>query len=395
MPDGGEAITLKVVGGMADVEAARWDACAGAANPFVGHAFLLALEESRSVGRAAGWLPYHLLAEDAAGVLVGAVPLYVKSHSQGEYVFDHGWAQAYEQAGGRYYPKLQAAVPFTPVPGPRLLVRPGPEAAAMRSALIAGLATVAERTGVSSLHVTFPDATDAEALRQAGFLMRTGCQYHWTNAGYGSFDDFLGALSSRKRKAIRREREAVRAHGLRLHALSGDAIEPRHWDAFHRCYRATGNSKWGRPYLTCDFFHRLGAAMADRVLLVMAEHDGRLVAGALNLIGADALYGRNWGCLADFPFLHFEACYYQAIDFAIARGLARVEAGAQGEHKIQRGYLPVHTWSAHWIADAGFAAAVEEFLVRERGAIEHEMQALAELSPFRKCDGPAEPPSSV
>ncbi len=392
MPDGGEAITLKVVGGMADVEAARWDECAGADNPFVRHAFLLALEESESVGRAAGWLPYHLVAEDATGALVGAVPAYVKSHSQGEYVFDHGWAQAYEQAGGQYYPKLQVAVPFTPVPGPRLLARPGPDADSVRATLIAALVSVAGRIGVSSLHVTFPDDRDTDALREAGLLLRAGCQYRWANRGYASFDDFLGELSSRKRKAIRKEREAVRAQDLRLHALTGAEIEARHWDAFHRCYMATGRTKWGRPYLTRDFFHRLGGAMADRVLLVMAEKDGRIVAGALSLIGTDALYGRNWGCLGDFPFLHFEACYYQAIDFAIARGLARVEAGAQGEHKIQRGYLPVHTWSAHWIRDAGFAAAIADFLRRERRVLDQEMRALSGLSPFRKCQESANAP---
>jgi predicted N-acyltransferase len=386
MPDGRESITLKVVGDIADVEAAQWDACAGTANPFVSHAFLLALEESRSVGRQAGWLPYHLIAQDAAGALVGAVPAYVKSHSQGEYVFDHGWAQAYEEAGGRYYPKLQVAVPFTPVPGPRLLVRPGSEAGVVRQTLIAGLVTVAERSGVSSLHVTFPDETDAAALRESGLLMRAAYQFHWANRGYTCFDDFLAELSSRKRKAIRKEREGVRAQGLQVHALTGGAIEARHWDAFHRCYMATGNSKWGRPYLTRDFFHRLGAAMADRVLLVMAEDDGQLVAGALNLIGSDALYGRNWGCLGEYPYLHFEACYYQAIDFAIARGLARVEAGAQGEHKIQRGYLPVHTWSAHWIENESFAAAVADFLKRERRAVDREIEALAEFSPFRKCE---------
>jgi predicted N-acyltransferase len=309
----------------------------------------------------------------------------VKSHSQGEYVFDHGWAQAYERAGGRYYPKLQVAVPFTPVPGPRLLVRPGAASEEARGALLHGLVEVARRLGVSSLHVTFPHADDARALEDAGLMLRLGCQYHWTNRGYRTFDDFLADLASRKRKAIRRERREAVAGGIAIRALSGADIRPQHWDAFFTFYMDTGGRKWGRPYLTRGFFDCIGATLADRVVLMLAEADGRPVAGALNLRGGDALYGRNWGCLGEYKFLPFETCYYRAIEYAIAHGLARVEAGAQGEHKIQRGYLPAPTWSAHWVRDAGFAAAVADFLEGERRAVEAEMRGLMEYSPFRQC----------
>ena len=388
MPDGRDATTVKLVGRIADVDAGAWDACAGTDNPFVGHAFLRALEDSGSVGRDTGWLPRHLVVEDPAGAVVACAPMYLKSHSYGEYVFDHGWAAAYERAGGRYYPKLQVAVPFTPVPGPRLLARPGPGAEAARRTLIDGMIAAADQLGVSSLHVTFPDDTDSRRLAAAGLLLRSGYQFHWSNRGYRDFDDFLGALSARKRKAIRKERRAVADSGLSVTRLTGDALRSEHWDAFHRCYIATGGQKWGQPYLTRAFFHRLGATMTGRVVLVLAEERGRIVAGALNLLGADTLYGRNWGSLGDHPFLHFEACYYQAIEFAIERGLARVEAGAQGEHKVQRGYLPVATHSAHWIADRGFAAAVADFLGRERATVEHERGALAGLSPFRRAADP-------
>ena len=384
MPDGRDAITIKVVGHIAEIGADQWDACAGTVNPFVGHAFLAALEDSGSVGRAAGWLPRHLVIENEQGSVIGAAPTYVKSHSYGEYVFDHGWADAYERAGGRYYPKLQVAVPFTPVPGPRLLVRAGPAAEGTRRTLVHGLIEVARRSDASSLHITFADEVDTRALTQAGLLLRTGLQFHWFNRGYRSFDDFLSDLASRKRKAIRKERQAVAARGIAVRVLTGADIRPRHWDAFYRFYVSTSDRKWGHPYLNRAFFARLGETMADRVALVMAEHDGRLVAGALNLIGADTLYGRNWGCIGDYKFLHFEACYYQAIELAITRRLKRVEAGAQGEHKIQRGYLPVPTRSAHWIRDAAFAKAVADFLERERTALEHEIRAFAELSPFRR-----------
>jgi len=387
MPDCGGAFTIRVVDRIAAIPASAWDACAGLDNPFLSHAFLDALEVSGSAKAGTGWLPQHLALEDDGGRLLGAAPLYLKGHSYGEYVFDHGWADAYERAGGRYYPKLQCAVPFTPVAGPRLLIRgdASPEASqAITGALISGMVALARRHKVSSLHVTFPTAGEWERFAAAGFLQRTGQQFHWENAGYASFDDFLAALSSRKRKTIRKEREAALAGGIEIHTLTGDAIEKRHWDAFFRFYISTSDRKWGSPYLTREFFDLIGARMAEKIVLVMAEKNGRLVAGALNLRGGDTLYGRNWGCAGDFPFLHFEACYYRAIDFAIAHRLKRVEAGAQGQHKIQRGYLPSPTYSAHWIRDPGFKRAVADFLIRERRAVAHEMDALAELSPFKR-----------
>jgi len=386
MPDGREPMQIRTVESIAAIPAAAWDSCAGDDNPFVSHAFLKALEDSRSVGARTGWMPRHVVVEDGAGALLAAAPMYAKSHSQGEYVFDHGWAQAFERAGGRYYPKLQVAVPFTPVPGPRLLVRPGAAAADAGAALVHGLVEIAKRTGVSSLHITFPHESDAQRLVEAGLMLRLGCQFHWTNKGYGSFEDFLADLSSRKRKAIRKERREALAGDLTIRALSGSDITPRHWDAFFAFYMDTGGRKWGRPYLTRGFFECIGATLADRVVLMIAEQHGRPVAGALNLRGREALYGRNWGCLGDFRFLHFETCYYQAIEYAIAHKLARVEAGAQGEHKIQRGYLATPTWSAHWIRDPGFAVAVEDFLRRERAAVEAEIGALAGCSPFRHAD---------
>jgi hypothetical protein len=388
MPDDSPTIGLRVVDTLAGVDAAQWDACAlapgSAGSPFLSHAFLKALEDSKSVGRRTGWQPQHLLAESDDGNLLGAVPLYVKGHSQGEYIFDHGWAQAFERAGGRYYPKLQAAVPFTPVPGPRLFARPGPTADAVREAMIDMLASIADDNGISSVHATFCSEDDWKRFGERGWLLRLGRQYHWANAGYRTFDDFLGALASRKRKAIRKERESVRRDGLTIHQLSGADLKPGHWDAFYAFYMDTGGRKWGSPYLTRSFFDILGSTMADKVVLVLAEADGRPVGGALNLKGDDTLYGRYWGCLESHAFLHFEACYYQAIDYAITHGLARVEAGAQGDHKIQRGYLPVKTFSAHWIGDKGFRRAVDDFLSRERPAVEEEIEALMQYSPFRK-----------
>jgi uncharacterized protein len=382
VPDGGDPTTVKVASRIAEIPALEWDACAGPANPFLSHAFLDALEASGSATAAEGWLPQHLAVEDGAGRLLGAAPFYLKSHSYGEYVFDWGWASAYERAGGRYYPKLQCAVPFTPVTGPRLLLRPGAPAS-VSGALIAAMIELARRQGASSAHATFPTKEEWERFGSAGFLLRTGQQFHWENRGYRSFDEFLEALSSRKRKNIRKERRDALADGIEIRMLTGDAIEKRHWDAFFRCYVATGNRKWGSPYLTRKFFDLIGERMADKILLVLAEHKGRFVAGALNFIGADTLYGRNWGALMEFPFLHFEACYYRAIDFAIERGLKRVEAGAQGPHKIQRGYLPTPTYSAHWIRDPGLRRAVADFIARERAAVEHEMDDLGELSPYR------------
>jgi hypothetical protein len=385
MPDGSEPATLRLSESIAEIDPAAWDAVAGDGNPTVSHAFLACLEESGSASAETGWAPHHLILEDKAGRLVAACPLYLKNHSFGEYVFDHGWADAYERAGGRYYPKLQLSVPFTPVPGPRLLVHPeAPEGT--RETLIAALIEVARRTGVSSLHVTFPREEEWRALGAAGFLLREGEQFHWENRGYRSFDDFLAALSSRKRKNIRKERAAALASGLEIRTLSGREIERRHWDAFFRFYRNTSDRKWGDPYLTRNFFDLLGARLGEKVVLILAEKDGKPVAGALNLVGHDTLYGRNWGAEGDYPFLHFECCYYRAIDFAIARGLARVEAGAQGPHKIQRGYLPVATYSAHWIRDPALKDAVAKYLVRERRAVEQERTLLEEeFSPFRKA----------
>ncbi len=384
MPDDGEAITLRVLGCVGEVSEEAWNACAGEDNPFVGHAFLSALEASGSASAETGWKPQHLALDGPDGAVLGVVPLYLKSHSYGEYVFDWAWADAYERAGGRYYPKLQVCVPFTPVTGPRLLARPGADIGAVTATLAAGLTEVARRAKVSSLHVTFPTKPECETLSAAGFLIRQGRQYRFENPGYASFDDFLAALSSRKRKMIRKERAKVAESGISIRTLTGDEIEARHWDAFFRFYMTTADRKWGHPYLTRSFFHRLGATLAKRVALVVAEDRGELVAGALNLIGADTLYGRNWGCLGDYRFLHFEACYYRAIDFAIAHGLKHVEAGAQGEHKIQRGYLPVETYSAHWIAEPGFRDAVARYLEQERRQVKAEMSLLADYGPFRK-----------
>jgi predicted N-acyltransferase len=383
MPDGTPELNLTLHRAVAEIPAAAWDACAGGGNPFVSHAFLAALEESGSVGGRSGWLPQHAALRDAGGQLLACAPMYAKSHSYGEYVFDHGWADAFERAGGSYYPKLQVAAPFSPVPGPRLLVHPG---SGLRiEALAQGLRQACEQLDLSSVHVTFCMEHEWAALGAAGWLQRIGTQFHWTNAGYGSFDDFLGALASRKRKAIRRERRDAEASGFVLKTLRGHEITPKHWAAFHRFYRATTDKKWGRSaYLNARFWPLLGEALGDRVVLMVAEQDGEPVAGALNLLGDEALYGRNWGAVVDAPFLHFELCYYRAIDFAIEHRLARVEAGAQGEHKIQRGYLPVPTYSAHWIAHPGLRRAVADFLDRERPAMLREMEALATLSPFRR-----------
>ncbi|UUX49156.1 GNAT family N-acetyltransferase [Nisaea acidiphila] len=387
MPDGEERTeaqaAISALRSIHEIAPEDWDACAGPENPFLSHAFLSALEDSGSVRAETGWLPQHLVFADETDRIAGIVPLYLKGHSQGEYVFDWGWADAYERAGGEYYPKLLSAVPFTPVTGPRLLIHPDAEQDAVRDILIGGLIEITRRFNVSSTHVNFLPEAQWQALGEAGFLQRVGLQYHWENDGYADFDAFLGALSSRKRKAIRKERKAAAESGLTIRQLTGDQIEPRHWDAFFRFYMDTSDRKWGSAYLTREFFDLLGERMADRVLLVIAELDGSPVAGALNLIGDDTLFGRNWGCIADFKFLHFELCYYQAIDFAIARGLKWVEAGAQGQHKIQRGYLPRFTYSAHLIPSPSFRDAVADFLRRERMQMEHEKEALENQSPFR------------
>ena len=374
----------RVLGGIGKVAADDWDACAGGGNPFVSHAFLKALEESGSATPETGWAPRHLIVEDAGGAIVGAAPAYLKSHSYGEYVFDHAWANAFERAGGSYYPKLQVAVPFTPVTGPRLMVRAGSDRETIRRALIAGCVALARNAGVSSLHVTFPTEAEWRGLGAAGFLLRTDRQFHWSNRGYRTFDDFLGQLASRKRKAVRRERREARAAGLTIETLTGAAITSAHWDAFYRCYVATSERKWGHPYLNRAFFEMLGDTMADRVVLVLAANGGRIIAGALNLVGGDTLYGRNWGALERHPFLHFELCYYRAIEYAIERGLSHVEAGAQGPHKIARGYLPKITYSAHWIGHEGLRDAIAEYLDHERPAIDAEVEALADHAPFRK-----------
>lgn len=375
MPD----IVAEITEGVAALNAAEWDALDGSANPFVSHAFLSALEESGSVGTGTGWSPAPIVIRGDNGVLAGALPAYLKSHSQGEYVFDHGWADAYERAGGRYYPKLQIASPFSPVPGPRLLAKD--EATTLN--LLAAAENIVERNGLSSAHATFVDEDQLPLFRKAGWLIRAGTQFHWTNNGYGGFDDFLATLASRKRRAIRKERAAAQA-AVDIEILRGTEIGPEHWDAFWHFYQDTGARKWGRPYLTRGFFDLLARNMPDSILLFLAKRGGRPVAGALNLLGPDCLYGRYWGCTEDIPFLHFELCYYQAIDFAIAHGLARVEAGAQGEHKLARGYLPVTTWSAHYVANPGFRSAVGDFLERERLAVEREQAFLEELGPFKR-----------
>ena len=370
---------------VADTGREAWDACASpSGDPFLSFDFLHACEASGSAVPQQGWAGRHLSLRDETGRVLGVMPLWLKGHSQGEYVFDHSWADAYERAGGRYYPKLLAAVPFTPVTGPRFLAHPDADAATVRQALLQGAIALTERLGVSSLHVNFPTRDDWDAMGEAGLLQRQDRQYVWRNAGYATFDDFLAALSSNRRKTIRRERREARA-GLDIRVLTGPDITEAHWDAFFAFYMDTGDRKWGRPYLTRDFFTRLGATMADRIALVMAFRDGVAIAGALNLIGRDALYGRQWGALAEVPFLHFELCYYQAIEFAIARGLSRVEAGAQGEHKIARGYLPSPVYSAHFIADPALREPVARYLDGERPAVEAEIAVMTEeLSPFRR-----------
>ena len=373
---------------IAEVGRDAWDACATnpahAGNPFIRFDFLDALEQADCAVERTGWAPRHLSIEDDRGRTAAVLPLYLKSHSQGEYVFDHAWADAYERAGGRYYPKLLSAAPFTPATGARLLARPGVDPDEARRFLLGGALTLCERYEASSFHVNFPTEGEWRWMGDQGLALREGQQYHWLNRGYATFDDFLGALSSGRRKTIRRERRDA-VQGLEIVCLTGEDLTEDHWDAFFGFYMDTGSRKWGRPYLNRAFFSLLGERMADRVLLIMARRAGRWIAGALNLIGDDCLYGRNWGCVEDVPFLHFELCYYQAIDWAIARGLARVEAGAQGQHKIARGYLPAPVFSAHYIADPALRAPVERFLAQERQATEQEMEWLAEeYSPFRK-----------
>lgn len=387
MADGADGYTARTLNAIDEIDADIWDRLAGAPaagsapayNPFVSHAFLSALEKSKSVCPETGWAPSHLVLEQA-GAIVGAAPLYAKGHSQGEYVFDHHWADAYARAGGAYYPKLLCAAPFTPAPGPRLLA----SEPLARAALAQAMSQVASRYGASSVHVNFISETDQETLTQAGFLPRIGEQYHWFNRDYQDFDDFLAVLSSRKRKAIRRERREANADGVTIMRLVGREIEERHWNAFWLFYQDTGVRKWGTPYLTRTFFRQIAETMSDALLMVVAERDGEPIAGALNFIGGDALYGRYWGCLETTPFLHFEICYHQAIEFAIEKGLGSVEAGAQGQHKIARGYEPVATRSAHWIGDSAFRDAIANYLETERDHTHAEIDALKSYTPFRK-----------
>lgn len=382
--------TARTVQAIGDIAAADWDRLNPTANPFLRHAFLKALEDTGCVGRDSGWLPMHIAVDDGDGKLVGVAPTYLKGHSQGEFVFDHGWAEAFERAGGRYYPKMQIAVPFTPATGPRFLVGPGPGAAERRDALIGTAVELCRRMELSSLHVTFATEAEWAALGRVGLSQRRDQQFHFEDAGYGDFEGFLTALNSRKRKDLRKERAAALDNGIEVHWLTGSDLTEEVWDAFFAFYMDTGRRKWGYPYLNRAFFSALGAVMADRILLIMAKRDGRWIAGALNVIGPDTLYGRYWGCLEDHRFLHFEICYYQAMDYALAHGLKRVEAGAQGGHKLARGYRPVDTYSAHWIADPGFRRAVDDFLKREGSAIDAEKVHLDARTPFRKgplsCD---------
>ena len=396
--DTDDSFVLRVTEGMSSFSPAEWATLGGTSraggdipyNPFVSHAFLSALEDAGTVARKTGWLPHHLRLELSDGSLLGAVPCYLKSHSQGEYVFDHAWADALERAGGSYYPKLQVSVPFTPATGPRLLAPGDASADAVRAALAQGLAALTDRLGVSSAHVTFAADDDVEALEGAGFLKRTDQQFHFVNEGYRDYADFLETLASRKRKALRKERAAALQNGIEIDRLTGKDLTEAVWDDFYKFYIDTGSRKWGRPYLNRKFFSLAGERMADDILLVMARRAGRYVAGAINFIGSERRYGRNWGCIEDHPFLHFEVCYHQAIDFAIERGLKVVEAGAQGEHKLARGYMPATTHSAHYIAHPGLRRAVADYLERERADVEQMGEILEEHGPFRKGSDAAE-----
>ena len=376
--------SIKACAGISEIGQAAWDACANPASvpfdPFLSFAFLHALEESKSAVAETGWAPYHLFLEDEKAGIKGAVPLYLKSHSQGEYVFDYSWADAFERAGGRYYPKLQCSVPFTPANGRRLLTQD----VEYEKYLLYGIMQVAENMEVSSVHVTFADESQWDRMGEMGFLQRTDKQFHWLNHDYGSFSDFLGDLSSKKRKNIKRERRAAVDNDIEIELLSGNDLREEHWDAFFHFYRDTGSRKWGSPYLTRQFFSIVGETMPDHVLLIMCKRAGRYIAGAINFIGDECLYGRNWGCLEDHPFLHFEVCYYQAIEYAIRHGLKRVEAGAQGPHKLARGYLPAQTFSAHWIVNESFRDAVSHYLNQENKYVLEEIDYIEEHSPFRK-----------
>ena len=387
MSDESEAL-VEVVGAVSEVPAADWNACAtpdpDKANPFVSHAFLKALEDAETVHPRTGWQPQHLVLKGPGGEIEGCMPLYAKSHSKGEYVFDYGWADAFERAGGRYYPKLVSAVPFTPVPGPRFLIRPGPNSTEREQFLMSGAIELLKRYDVSSLHINFMTEPQWQSATALGFLQRTDQQFHWANDNYASFDEFLESLASRKRKAVRRERSRATEAGLEIIHVSGRDITEDHWDAFYTFYMETGSRKWGRPYLNRTFFSLLGEAMAEQCLLIFAKNDGQIVAGALNIIGGDCLYGRYWGAIEHHPCLHFEICYYQAIEYAITHGLDRVEAGAQGEHKLARGYMPTATYSAHYIPNPSFRRAIADYLEDERDYVERSREMLAEYGPYRR-----------
>ncbi|RCV33761.1 hypothetical protein SETIT_7G108500v2 [Setaria italica] len=385
-------VSISVASSIMDIPAADWDACAcdpadpEKFNPFLTHAFLSSLEESGSAVKETGWLPFHVVARDETGHIIGVVPLYLKSHSRGEFVFDQSWAEAYYSYGLEYYPKLQSCVPFTPVTGQRILLRSTPYRDQVFDALIKGLKSLTTKMNVSSLHITFPSEGEFSKLKDNGLLQRIGLQYHWRNRNYKSFDEFLMDLKQPKRKNIRQERKKIPAQSLQMKRLRGDEIKSSHWDTFYKFYRNTTDNHWGRPYLTREFFHLLGEKMGGNVMLVVAENDDKVVAGALNLIGGDTLFGRLWGCLPDayFPNLHFEACYYQAIEAAIELNLSKVEAGAQGEHKIQRGYLPVTTYSCHYFSDPGFGAAIGNFLARETAQVKHVIKVLHDSGPYKE-----------
>ena len=386
-------LRIRVLPAIADIPAAAWDACANPNsnsqdydyNPFISHAFMSALEASGSATARTGWQPQHLVAETEDGAVLGAAPAYLKSHSRGEYVFDAGWAEAYERAGGSYYPKVQVSVPFTPASGRRLLVPPREDADSIRQGLASGLIELAKLREASSVHVTFAPENEWRLLGDLGYLQRSDQQFHWENANYATFEDFLNALAARKRKTIRRERREALEHGIEVVWITGSELTESVWDHFFAFYMETGSRKWGRPYLTRQFYSLIGETMRERVLLVMAKRAGRYIAGAINFIGSDALYGRHWGAVEHHPFLHFELCYYQAIEFAIQTKLARVEAGAQGEHKLARGYMPVTTYSAHYIADPALRRAIADYLKRERAYVEVAGHELAAAAPFRKA----------
>lgn len=386
-----EQIVIRVANALETVDPLAWDACANPGgdipdNPFTSYSFLNALEKSGSATAETGWAPYHLLLETPSGDLAGCMPLYLKNHSQGEYIFDYGWADAFERAGGRYYPKLLSAVPFTPATGRRLLVNPALDVPDAEEYLIGGCVEIARRLDVSSLHLNFLPQRQWDRLGEHGFLRRMDQQFHWENQGFETFDAFLDALASRKRKQIRKERKEALANDIEIEWATGADLTEEHWDAFYQFYMDTGSRKWGTPYLTRDFFDRIHMAIPDKTLLIMARRQGRYIAGALNFIGGDTLFGRNWGCVEDHRFLHFEVCYYQAIDFAIDRKLKRVEAGAQGAHKLARGYLPKETYSAHWISNPSFRDAVSQYLDNERSYVARDVEALAHHSPFKKVD---------